>query len=98
MGRVVLQYNHCTCDTVRVLGAGARKQARRRTRARGACRRQAVGAGGTSVRELGGRGRARQATGARGVRGLGAERASWSWAVHSVHSAYFRSVLTRYCS
>ena len=77
MGRAVLQYSHCTCDTVRVLGGlgagligrwagvgragtalgarrwagvGARRQARGLTCARGARRRQAAGAGGTSVR------------------------------------------------
>ena len=35
--------------------------------------------------------------GAREACGLGvAGRAGWLWAVHSMHSAHFRSVLTRY--
>ena len=144
MGKAVLQYNHCTCDTIRVLGAvrwadwarrwalgrrWARGWARRHdtglaqvgrswgaqagtqadARAREALRRQAAGEGGTGVRALGSRGRAEQAAGARqrrgrgkagarGACGLGAGRADWPWDVHSVHSAYFRFVLTRYCS
>ena len=36
------------------------------------------------------------AAGARQAPGLGAGRAGWPWAVHSVHSAHFRSVLTRF--
>ena len=32
------------------------------------------------------------------ARDLGAGRAGWPWAVHSVHSAHFRSVLTRFFS
>ena len=42
--------------------------------------------------------RSRGAAGALGVRSRGAGRVGWPWAVHSVHSAYFRSVLTRYFS
>ena len=40
------------------------------------------------------------ARGARPGRGLGAlpGRLGWPWAVHSVHSAHFRSVLTRFFS
>ena len=43
---------------------------------------------------------ARRWAGALGVLALGTQpgRTGWPWAVHSVHSAYFRSVLTRYCS
>ena len=76
MGRVVLQYNHCTCDTVRVLGAKALKQAQGRTRAR---RRQAAGAGGMGVRER--RASDRRAGRTRSgswARGLGAGRAAWA--------------------
>ena len=45
-------------------------------------------------------GRAQQGRGRRAAWVLGARprRAGWPWAVHSVHSAYFRSVLTRYFS
>ena len=77
------------------------------TRARGARKRQAAGVGNSGVqacrraRARGASSRARQArgrgaTGAQGVSGLGAGREGWPWAVHSVHSAYFRSVLTRF--
>ena len=64
----------------------ARRRAERHGRARGA------------RKQLGDR-RARQGlAGARqGAAGAQAGRAGWPWAVHSVHSAYFRSVLTRYC-
>ena len=43
-------------------------------------------------------GRGRRAAWARQAHGLGAERAGWPWAVHSVHSTHFRSVLTRFFS
>ena len=89
----------------RAWGVGWAWQAWRTTgRARG--KRGARQAG----RAARGRGRQAQADGrqrrARGVRSrggawaLGARpgRVGWPWAVHLVHSAYFRSVLTRYCS
>ena len=90
---------------VRACGAGG---GRRAGRARG-CAAGVRGAGGVRCRRGAGAGRATggvQALGARGARGkrtawaLGMRpgRAGWPWAVHSVHSAYFRSVLTRYCS
>ena len=54
IGKAVLQYSHCNCDTVKALGAGARHGARRRrragalgarsARALGACGRWASGA------------------------------------------------------
>ena len=56
-------------------GARARRQARGRTPASRAHRRQAAGAGGTGVRALGSRGRARQAAGAwQGAAGARPER------------------------
>ena len=56
-------------------GARARRQARGRTPASRAHRRQAAGAGGTGVRALGSRGRARQAAGAwQGAAGVRPER------------------------
>ena len=70
-------------------GAGVRQALGVRGRARGAARQGARARG-----QLGGRrARGRAAgVGARGAgRGLG-----WPWAVHSVHSAHFRSVLTRF--
>ena len=60
-----------------------------RARARGALERAA--AGGASVR--GRAGRAQQGRWALGAR---PGRLGWPWAVHSVHSAHFRSVLTRF--
>ena len=50
-------------------------------------------AGGRALRarQAGRWARGRQALGGRGARGLG-----WPWAVHSVHSAHFRCVLTRF--
>ena len=69
-----------------------------RGRPRGAARQ---GAG--ARRQLGGR-RARGRAAGVGARGAGLGRAAWAWpgrlgwpwAVHSVHSAHFRSVLTRF--
>ena len=74
--------------------------------ARGARRRACVGvrtgvgqaawhgrAGRSSGARERGRARRRQARGRQtSARGLGAGRAGWPWAVHSVHSVYFRSV------
>ena len=61
--------------------------------------RRADTAGTRGARAAAGAG-ARGACGAglagRKARGLGAGRAGWPWAVHSVHSAHFRSVLTRF--
>ena len=78
-------------------GARAGLGAEGRGRARGAARQGARAAGRQA--------RARQ--GSRPGRGLGAGRAAWAlgarpgrlgwpWAVHSVHLAHFRSVLTRF--
>ena len=78
--------------------ASARADARARVRAHG---QQARGRQATA--------RGACAAGARKARGLDAGPAAWAlgarpgrtgwpWAVHSMHSAYFRSVLTRYCS
>ena len=63
-------------------------------RAQGAAGALACAAGGAQARG------ARQAGAGRAAWALGAQpgRAGWSWVVHSVHSSYFRSVLTRYCS
>ena len=69
---------------------------------------QAVGAGrpgGTGVRAVGACGAggsgtqgSRHGRGRRAAWALGARpgRVGWPWAVHSVHSAYFRSFLTRF--
>ena len=54
-----------------------------------------AGTGGLQARGRGAQ-RARQARGARGARCLGAGRAGWPWAVHSVHSACFWPGSTRY--
>ena len=85
----------------RWLGAQGARGARRRGagRAGGALGEQAAGSGARQGARAAGSG----VRGARGVRSRGAAgalpgRAAWPWAVHSVHSAYFRSVLTRYCS
>ena len=82
----------------------------RRAWARGQAQ-QALGRGRASGRRAGERGRRQRHAGraarTRQARGLGAGRAAWAlgarpgrvgwaWAVHSVHSAYFRSVLTRF--
>ena len=81
-------------------GARAGVGAAGRGRARGAARQGARAAGRQGAAGVGtrgaGRGRAAWALGARPgrwARGLG-----WPWAVHSVHSAHFRSVLTRFFS
>ena len=81
-------------------GARGGRQARewKHGHARGARKRQAAGAGGTGVQA--------QARAERAGQGwLGAGQAAWAlgarpwpWAVHSVHSTYFRSVLTRFSS
>ena len=59
-------------------------------------------AGRAGGRRAGGRraGRAQQGRSRRAAWALGARpgRLGWPWAVHSVHSAYFRSVLTRFFS
>ena len=84
------------------VGAGARGrrsgewQARRRqvrgARAARACGRWARGAGGSGTQG------ARHERGRRTAWALGARpgRVGWPCAVHSVHSTYFRSVLTRF--
>ena len=84
MGRAVLQYNHCTCDTVQVLGpgqtgraggrwAGAGCSAGRAERARGVQARHWACAGGQALgragRHEGGRARARGAQTAGSRRG-----------------------------
>ena len=89
-------------------GAGRCKHAQGALGARRQARQAAGLAGGSSARA---RSAGRQAAGARQVRGAGrgarhgrarqqawalAGRAGWLGAVHSVHSAHFRSVLTRY--
>ena len=74
MGRAVSQYNHCTSDTARRLGAKGSQGA------------QALGLWNRRKGRAGTRGeRARGASG-RGARpGL----AAGLWALHLVHSAYF---------
>ena len=68
--------------------ARARQGSRRGRAGRWAWARGALGVGALGV----------GARGARPGRGLGARpgRLGWPWAVHSVHSAHFRSVLTRF--
>ena len=66
--------------------AGARGRARQQARARGAC---GAGLAGRQARSLGA-GCAAWALGAQ------PGRAGWPWVVYSVHSAHFRSVLTRF--
>ena len=90
---------------------GARQAGRWRAARAGA--RQAGVARGAAAGARGARGRARQQARARAERAgqgqLGGRRAAWAlgarpgclgwpWAVHSVHSAHFRSVLTRFFS
>ena len=67
-------------------------------RVRGGAEQEAAGARG--ARQAGCARGAREARGrqALGARGEWPGRAGWLWAVHSVYSAYFRSVLTLYCS
>ena len=68
MGRAVLQYNHCTCDTSRA------RRSRRRRGARRACRQQ-VGAGRTgrwTQARAAGEGQQAKVRGARGARDRGA--------------------------
>ena len=69
---------------------GATRHGRCRQRARG--RAEQAAAGGAQA--LG----ARRARGRRAAWALGTRpgHAGWPWAVHSVHSAHFRSVLTRF--
>ena len=85
----------------RWLGAQGARGAHRRGagRAGGALGEQAASAGVRAGVRARGRARGRQAA-ACGACAEGARpgRACWPWAVHLVHSAYFRSVLTRYCS
>ena len=91
---------------------GAARYGRCRQRAPGCAEQAAAGARG--ARQAGSRRGACAGRVAGGAQTLGAGgarckraawvlgeqpgRASWPWAVHSVHSAYFQSVLTRYCS
>ena len=75
------------CGAGRWLGAGWER------------RRGAGHAGGTlgaQTQAAGERTAGSGVRGARQARGLGAGRAGWPWAVHSMHSAHFRSVLTRF--
>ena len=85
----------------RALGAQAdtRASGRPAGQARAAGRAQELWAGRRVGRAVGGaqvRGTRQAGAGRAGRERPG--RAGWPWAVHSVHSAYFRSVLTRYCS
>ena len=76
-------------DARRAAGAGALAGAR----ARAGERQLGAGAGRAAGRALG----ARQA-GAGRAGSARPGRLGWPWAVHSVHSAHFRSVLTRFFS
>ena len=95
------------CARLGVLGAGAAGAGAQATAARGrGARRRASGrhAGRAGKRQArGARQGAAAGAGARGAHGLGMTgrwarpgRSSWLRAVHSVHLAHFRSVLTRY--
>ena len=80
------------------MGAGALGGMGAGARGAGARGRQARGRRGARVRaERAGQGRL---GGRRAAWALGARPGSlgWPWAVHSVHSAHFRSVLTRFFS
>ena len=83
------------------LRRGERSVADARDRGEAAAHR-ARGNGALGAQAAGGRragGRRMGALGARqGAAGARAGRAGWLWAMHSVHSACFRSGLTRYCS
>ena len=88
-------------------GRARGRQARGQTSehsARGAGSRQRAAAWlGAAVRSRGlaGRGSAQQGRGRRTAWAVGARPGvvlGWPWAVHSVHSAHFRSVLTRFFS
>ena len=76
------------------LGALAGRWARGRARGRAAGFAGGRRADGRQRRA----GRAQQGRGRRAAWALGARpgRAGWPWAVHSVHSAHFQSVLTRF--
>ena len=69
---------------VGVQACGAARQGSRGAQATGWQARAAAGAGACGARGAGMAGRQ--------AHGLGAGRAAWPWAMHSVHSAYFRSV------
>ena len=112
MGRAVLQYSHCTCDTAQELVVGTqgeRAGARKASVARAAGGRwvgaRARASGSWAQAQVGGnrRGRAEGAGqswlgGRRTAWALGARpgRAGWPWAVHSVHSACFWPSSTGY--
>ena len=101
------------CIATERLGIWAARRARRWAMG-WACSRHAAGAGarghsaGVSgargqargARQVGALGRARQVSGRarQGAASPRARRVGCLWAVHSVHSACFRSGLTRYCS
>ena len=81
--------------------AGGRTSGRRRGKAR--ARAGSGTAGRAGAQAAGRQARARQGAAGLGARpctawALGARpgRLGWPWAVHSVHSAHFRSVLTRF--
>ena len=81
----------------RAAGAGAcdRALGARAWHGQARCRRADARASGARRRAVGARGA--QASGRRAGRARPG-RLGWPWAVHSVHSAHFRSVLTRFFS
>ena len=86
-------------------GSWCSGRARQAQQAQGGCAGQAVAARGTCAARAqlargtaGAAGAQQGAAGARRASGLGAGRAAWPRAVHSVHSACFWPDLTRYFS
>ena len=107
-GRWARQQALGRAGTARACSDGRRARAGSGTaRALQATGARACGAGGgRRAGRMAGGAQARGVRGARGRMGAGAGRAAgampgrlgWPWAVHSVHSAHFRSVLTRFFS